>query len=168
MTVHRKLVDSGQDILLETRKIVIDCETPSHRINCTRITTDPSNLKKKIAGQHCPRLCHSCQWHQCQRHRKWRRHRRSHLIHPLWQDPVVPKLIVHSSEFYSMDSLASECCFFNAALGIGEQDDVPTETDVLRPRQKSMGVPKVPLDLISKKYIMALYVSQLGAALHHT
>jgi len=67
-----------------------------------------------------------------------------------------------------MDSLASECCFFNAALGIGEQDDVPTETDVLRPRQKSMGVPKVPLDLISKKYIMALYVSQLGAALHHT
>ena len=81
------------------------------QIHCTRITTDPSRLKKKIAGQHCPRLCHSCQWHQCQRHRKWRRHRRSHLIHPLWQDPVVPKLIVHSSEFYLMDSLAGECWF---------------------------------------------------------
>jgi guanine nucleotide-binding protein G(i) subunit alpha len=26
------------------------------------------------------------------------------LIHPLWQDPVIPKIMNHSGEFYLMDS----------------------------------------------------------------
>jgi guanine nucleotide-binding protein subunit alpha len=26
------------------------------------------------------------------------------LIHQLWQDPVIPKVMDHSSEFYLMDS----------------------------------------------------------------
>jgi len=59
------------------------------------------------------------------------------LIHQLWQDPVIPKVMDHSSEFYLMDSASY---FFNEALRIGEQGYVPTETDVLRARQKSTGI----------------------------
>jgi len=59
------------------------------------------------------------------------------LIHQLSQDPVIPKVMDHSSEFYLMDSASY---FFNEALRIGEQGYVPTETDVLRARQKSTGI----------------------------
>jgi len=81
----------------------------SIRMDCSRITTDPFNPKK--VGQHCHRLCHSCQRRQCQCHQKQRRHRTSHFIHQHWQDPVIPKVMIHSSEIYLMDSLASECWF---------------------------------------------------------
>jgi guanine nucleotide-binding protein subunit alpha len=74
------------------------------------------------------------------------------LIHRLWQDLVMPKVMDHSSEFYLMDSASwsvfcyisvrarhtqlNDCMvvFFNEALSIGEQGYVPTEKDVLRAR----------------------------------
>lgn len=61
----------------------------------------------------------------------------ANLIHQLWQDPVIPKVMDHSSEFYLMDSASY---FFSEAVRIGEQGYVPTETDVLRARQKSTDI----------------------------
>ncbi|KIM88460.1 hypothetical protein PILCRDRAFT_257287 [Piloderma croceum F 1598] len=75
MTIYCDFVDSVQDILLETRKIVIDYETTGYQMNCARIVTDSSNVNKRIAGQHCSRLCHSRQQHQYQWYRERGRHR---------------------------------------------------------------------------------------------
>ncbi|CAL1711805.1 unnamed protein product [Somion occarium] len=54
-----------------------------------------------------------------------------------YEDPIIPTIMDHSSEFYLMDSASY---FFTEALRIGTPDYVPTETDVLRARQKSTGI----------------------------
>lgn len=59
------------------------------------------------------------------------------MIHQLWQDPAIPKVMDHSSEFYLMDSASY---LFSEAVRISEQGYVPTETDVLRARQKTVGI----------------------------
>ncbi|KAF5355149.1 hypothetical protein D9756_005731 [Leucocoprinus leucothites] len=59
-------------------------------------------------------------------------------IHQFLKDPIVPRVIEdHMSEFYLMDSAEY---FFNNVLRIGAPGYVPTETDVLRARQKSVGI----------------------------
>jgi guanine nucleotide-binding protein subunit alpha len=56
----------------------------------------------------------------------------------LWQDPIVKKMMdLHSSHFYLMDSANY---FFEEATRIATPDYVPTETDVLRCRQKSTAI----------------------------
>ncbi|KAJ3763172.1 G-protein alpha subunit-domain-containing protein [Lentinula raphanica] len=59
-------------------------------------------------------------------------------IHQFWSDPVMSKVVdEHGSEFYLMDSAPY---FFGEVLRIGSPDYLPTETDVLRARQKSTGI----------------------------
>ncbi|KIM76509.1 hypothetical protein PILCRDRAFT_797459 [Piloderma croceum F 1598] len=87
------------------KKIVIDCETLSNRVDSLFcFMFDPEMTS---------------------------------LIHQLWQDPIILKVMDLSSEFYLSDSASY---FFDEALRIGEQDYVPTETDVLCARQKSTGI----------------------------
>ncbi|KIM74715.1 hypothetical protein PILCRDRAFT_827917, partial [Piloderma croceum F 1598] len=129
MTVYRNLVDSAQAIVLAMRKIRIDCETPINRSPSSAIP-GPATVVNGVdvsgignGGGTAEGFVFDPEI--------------ASLIHQLWQDPVIPKVMDHSSEFYLMDSASY---FFNEALRIGEQDYVPTETDVLRARQKSTGI----------------------------
>jgi hypothetical protein len=38
------------------------------------------------------------------------------ITHQLWEDPVIPKVMVHSSELYPMNSLTSESLFVSLLL----------------------------------------------------
>ncbi|OJA17899.1 hypothetical protein AZE42_10386 [Rhizopogon vesiculosus] len=58
-------------------------------------------------------------------------------IHEMWQDPIIPKVMDCSSEFYLMDSASY---FFTEVLRIGTPDYTPTENDVLRARAKTTGI----------------------------
>jgi guanine nucleotide-binding protein subunit alpha len=59
-------------------------------------------------------------------------------IHQLWKDPIITKIMdEHSSDFYLMDSAAY---FFGEVIRIGSPDYLPAVTDVLRARQKSVGI----------------------------
>ncbi|KAH6897831.1 heterotrimeric G-protein alpha subunit, GPA3-like protein [Coprinopsis sp. MPI-PUGE-AT-0042] len=59
-------------------------------------------------------------------------------IDQLWKDPIIPKIMdEHSSQFYLMDSAGY---FFSEVLRIGAPGYLPNETDVLRARQKSVGI----------------------------
>ncbi|TFY75458.1 hypothetical protein EWM64_g8555 [Hericium alpestre] len=58
-------------------------------------------------------------------------------IQELWQDPVIPKMMDHSSEFYLMDSASY---FFAEADRIASSSYTPTKEDVLRARAKSTGI----------------------------
>ncbi|KAH6867478.1 G-protein alpha subunit [Coprinopsis sp. MPI-PUGE-AT-0042] len=60
------------------------------------------------------------------------------VINQLWQDPTIPKTMdKHSSQFYLMDSTGY---FLNEFLQIGQPGYLPNEMDVLRARQKSVGI----------------------------
>ncbi|KAF8637688.1 hypothetical protein AX16_010763 [Volvariella volvacea WC 439] len=59
-------------------------------------------------------------------------------INQLWKDPIIPKIMdEHFSQFYLMDSAPY---FFGEVMRIGTPGYIPNETDVLRARQKSMGI----------------------------
>ncbi|KAJ1919256.1 Guanine nucleotide-binding protein alpha-2 subunit [Mycoemilia scoparia] len=55
----------------------------------------------------------------------------------LWGDPIIPRLMVRSSDFYIMDSAPY---FFSNIQRIGKEDYLPTEADVLRSRSKTTGI----------------------------
>ncbi len=82
-TVYRNLLESAQAIVLAMRKIGVDPVLASNRENADRIldykvdsSTSGWTLSEDVAQ----------------------------AIHHLWQDPIIPKIMDHSSEFYLMDS----------------------------------------------------------------
>ncbi|KAH7909587.1 guanine nucleotide binding protein, alpha subunit [Hygrophoropsis aurantiaca] len=114
-TIYKNTVDSAQAIVLAMRKLKVDCVLPANRANADRILdfrvdrSGGSVLTEEIAQ----------------------------AIHDLWTDPIISKIMDHSSEFYLMDSAAY---FFGEVLRIGGTQYVPTENDVLRARQKTTGI----------------------------
>ncbi|TFY59215.1 hypothetical protein EVJ58_g5909 [Rhodofomes roseus] len=114
-TIYRNLLESAHNIILAMRKIGVDCVHPDNRARTERIldyavvADSAFNFDEEMAR----------------------------AIYELWQDPIIPAIMDHSSEFYLMDSASY---FFTEALRIGTRDYVPTETDVLRARQKSTGI----------------------------
>ncbi|KAH8105749.1 guanine nucleotide binding protein, alpha subunit [Phellopilus nigrolimitatus] len=58
-------------------------------------------------------------------------------INTLLADLIVPRIMDHSSEFYLTDNTLY---FFSEVKRVGSTGYVPTETDVLRARQKSTGI----------------------------
>ncbi|EPQ55439.1 G-protein alpha subunit [Gloeophyllum trabeum ATCC 11539] len=113
--IYKNVLDSAQAIVLAMRKLGVDCELPANRQNADRIinyTVEPSSsfsLSEEIAQ----------------------------AIHDVWRDPVIPRVMDHSSEFYLMDSASY---FFSEVMRIGQPNYLPTETDVLRARAKSTGI----------------------------
>lgn len=113
--IYKNVLDSAQAIVLAMRKLGVDCELPANRQNTDRIinyTVEPSSsfsLSEEIAQ----------------------------AIHDVWRDPVIPRVMDHSSEFYLMDSASY---FFSEVMRIGQPNYLPTETDVLRARAKSTGI----------------------------
>ncbi|THU92776.1 guanine nucleotide binding protein, alpha subunit [Dendrothele bispora CBS 962.96] len=115
-TIYRNVLDSAHAIIIAMRKIGIDCENYSNRALVDRIidyridNTTGNVLSQEIAE----------------------------AIHQFWQDKVIGKIMdEHGSEFYLMDSASY---FFSEVLRIGGNDYIPTETDILRARQKSTGI----------------------------
>ncbi|KAK6336761.1 Guanine nucleotide-binding protein alpha-2 subunit [Orbilia javanica] len=61
----------------------------------------------------------------------------SKAVAALWDDPAVPSVLEHQSEFYIMDSAPY---FFAEAARIGAPEYIPSEADVLRARTKTTGI----------------------------
>ncbi|EPQ55446.1 guanine nucleotide-binding protein alpha-3 subunit [Gloeophyllum trabeum ATCC 11539] len=114
-TVYANLLDSAQAVVLAMRKFGVDCVVPQNRSNSDRI------LDYKI--ENSPAFVFSEDVAQA--------------IHELWKDPIIPRLMDYSSNFYLMDNASY---FFQEAPRIGASHYVPTEADVLRVRAKSTGV----------------------------
>ncbi|KAL4071629.1 guanine nucleotide binding protein, alpha subunit [Scleroderma yunnanense] len=113
LTIYRNTVDSAQAIVLAMRKMKVDCINPLNIINAHNIldyTVDPYSVLSPEIAQ---------------------------AIHELWQDPVIPTVLNHASQFYFMDNAAY---FFGEVLRIGTHDYLPTVDDVLRARAKSTGI----------------------------
>ncbi|KAH9925860.1 G-protein alpha subunit [Epithele typhae] len=114
-TIYKNLLDSANHIIGAMRKLSLDCEDPNNRAQLDRITgyqldPEPTSVFAEDIAQ---------------------------AIYDLWKDPVITKVMDHSSEFYLMDSASY---FFTEALRIGTASYVPTETDVLRARATSRGI----------------------------
>jgi guanine nucleotide-binding protein subunit alpha len=121
-TIYKNVIDSAQAIVLAMRKIGVDCVQPENRPNADRI------IDYRVEGT--PTFIFSADV--------------ADAIHKLWRDPIISKIMDHSSEFYLMDSASY---FFTEVLRIGEPGYIPTETDVLRARQKSTGITETRFNL---------------------
>ena len=81
-TIHKNLIDSAHHIILAMRKLGMDCEDPANRARTEKI------LDYGISP--APTFYFSEEMAQA--------------IFDLWKDPIIPKIMDHSSEFYLMDS----------------------------------------------------------------
>lgn len=80
--IHKNLLDSAQAIILACRKLGVDPEDPTNRVNADAILeyhvdTDPS---AQFSGEIAL------------------------AIESLWHDPIIPSIMDRSTEFYLMDS----------------------------------------------------------------
>jgi guanine nucleotide-binding protein subunit alpha len=114
-TIYRNTLDSAQAIVLQMRNMNVECVTPANRTFAERIV--------EYRVENTPDFVFSADIAQA--------------IHELWQDPIIPKVMDCSSQFYLMDSAGY---FFTEVLRIGTPDYTPTENDVLRARAKTTGI----------------------------
>ncbi|KAF8161674.1 heterotrimeric G-protein alpha subunit, GPA3-like protein [Crassisporium funariophilum] len=115
--VYKNVLDSAQQVIVYMRKIGLECEEYSNRA-----------LAEKILDY---RL-------DCHHNNSYFPTEIAEAIHQLWKDPIIPKIMdEHSSDFYLMDSAGY---FFGEVLRIGSPGYLPNETDVLRARQKTVGI----------------------------
>jgi len=117
--VFKNLTESGQAIVLAMRKLGVSPEEPFNRDNADKIMDYDIELISSA-----PTFCYPEDL--------------AKSIQQLWADPMVIKLMdYHSSDFYLMDSAGY---LFKEAERIGKLGYIPTETDVLRSRQKSTAI----------------------------
>lgn len=81
-TIWKNVIDSAQAIILHMRKLGIDCVTPANRPNADRIIDYKVESRADFAFS--PEIAEA--------------------IAQLWQDPIMAKVLDHSSDFYLMDS----------------------------------------------------------------
>ncbi|KAJ1994214.1 Guanine nucleotide-binding protein alpha-2 subunit [Dimargaris cristalligena] len=115
MTIYKNLIDSAQDLILGMKRIGLHPQLKPNRDFASVLMEyrmgNAFTVKlptELVAG-----------------------------IESLWHDPVIPKVMDRSNEFYLMDSASY---FFNNVKRIGETNYVPTEADVLRARSKTTGI----------------------------
>ncbi|OAX33137.1 guanine nucleotide binding protein, alpha subunit [Rhizopogon vinicolor AM-OR11-026] len=114
-TIYRNTIDSAQAIILQMRNMNVECITLANRVCAERI------IEYRV--ENTPNFIFSATI--------------ARAIHEMWQDPIIPKVMDRSSEFYLMDSASY---FFTEVLRIGTPDYTPTEGDVLRARVKTTGI----------------------------
>ncbi|KAF5364744.1 hypothetical protein D9758_009302 [Tetrapyrgos nigripes] len=115
-TIYRNVLDSAHAIIVAMRKIGIDCVVYANRVLVDKIID--YRIDSATSFVLSPEIADA--------------------IHQFWQDPIIGKIMdEHGSEFYLMDSASY---FFTEVLRIGSPDYIPTETDILRARQKSTGI----------------------------
>ncbi|ESK81537.1 heterotrimeric g-protein alpha gpa3-like protein, partial [Moniliophthora roreri MCA 2997] len=121
--VCRIVLDSAHAIILAMRNIGVDCSIYSNRVLADKIMD--YRLDESTAFVLSPEIADA--------------------INQFWQDPVIPKIMdEHGSDFYLMDSAPY---FFSEVLRIGSPDYLPTETDILRARQKSTGITEIQFSM---------------------
>ena len=81
-TIYKNLLDSAHHIILAMRKLGMDCEDPANRARLEKILDYSVNP--------APTFYFAEDMAQA--------------IFDLWKDPIIPKIMDHSSEFYLMDS----------------------------------------------------------------
>ncbi|KAF8880345.1 heterotrimeric G-protein alpha subunit, GPA3-like protein [Gymnopilus junonius] len=115
--VYKNVLDSAQSVVIYMKKIGLECVEYSNRALAEKVL----DFRLDTSGgtpYFPPEIAEA--------------------IHQLWKDPIIPKIMdEHSSDFYLMDSAAY---FFGEVLRIGSPGYLPNETDVLRARQKSVGI----------------------------
>ncbi|KZP26355.1 guanine nucleotide binding protein, alpha subunit [Athelia psychrophila] len=169
MSIYHNLLDSAQAIILAMREIGLDCEIPSNRMNCNRITdyritmpTVPLKKPKTSLAAALTFLLSTASFHATINYSLGPNAPDMHLddlsgsidsadvgegfvfdpeiasmIAQLWEDPIMDRVMDHSSEFYLMDSAQY---FFENAVRIGKPGYVPSESDVLRACKKSTAI----------------------------
>ncbi|KAF9457025.1 heterotrimeric G protein alpha subunit A [Collybia nuda] len=119
--VYKNVLDSAQAVVVYMRKVGLECTDYGNRIHCDKILDyklDSAPGSSTSNPYFSPEVADA--------------------IHQVWKDPMIPKVMdEHSSDFYLMDSAAY---FFGEVLRIGTPGYLPDETDVLRARQKSLGI----------------------------
>ncbi|KAG6826031.1 guanine nucleotide-binding protein subunit alpha [Tricholoma furcatifolium] len=126
-TIYRNLIDSAQALLAYMRKLGLDCQDISNRALVDHILNYRLDLRNG-EGELDPGVASA--------------------ISQVWKDPIIPRVMdEHSTDFYLMDSasylnpsLLLSQSFFGQVLRIGTPGYQPDETDVLRARQKSLGI----------------------------
>ncbi|KAG2034666.1 heterotrimeric G protein alpha subunit [Suillus americanus] len=121
-TIYRNTLDSAQAIVLQMLDMNVECVTPVNRTFAKRIV--------EYRVESTPDFVFSADIAQA--------------IHGLWQDPIIPKVMDCSSQFYLMDSAGY---FFTEVLRIGTPDYTPTENDVLRARAKTTGITEMRFNM---------------------
>ncbi|KAF9444361.1 heterotrimeric G-protein alpha subunit, GPA3-like protein [Macrolepiota fuliginosa MF-IS2] len=116
--IYRNVVESARSVVIYMRKTGIECKELSNRLLMEKVLDYNPEPYGGIDVHFSTEIAEA--------------------IHQFLKDPVVPKVIEdHMSEFYLMDSAEY---FFNNVIRIGAAGYIPTETDVLRARQKSVGI----------------------------
>ncbi|KAJ3560476.1 hypothetical protein NP233_g10817 [Leucocoprinus birnbaumii] len=116
--IYRNVVECARSVVIYMRKTGIECQEITNRLLMEKILDYNPEPYGGSDVHFSPEIAEA--------------------IHQFLKDPIVPKVIEdHMSEFYLMDSAEY---FFNNVLRIGAPGYVPTETDVLRARQKSVGI----------------------------
>ena len=124
-TIFRNLVDSAQDIVLAMRKLAVDPVLPENRLNAEKIMDyrvdallgAPQAASGALLG---PSLTSTPPSRTLDRRDRDLTYSQggtpgatskvfldpeiAQAIHALWADPIIPKLMDHSSDFYLMDS----------------------------------------------------------------
>jgi len=119
LAIFFNILESAQALILAMRKLSVDPVDPSNRAGADRILDYSLSVASDNPSYYFPEDL-------------------ADAIRSLWQDPIIPKIMDHhSSEFYLMDSASY---FFAEAPRIAGPNYVPTETDVLRCRQKSTSI----------------------------
>jgi len=117
--IYQNLFESAQAIVFAMHKLSIYPVDPQNRATAEQITSYDLDIPSIDPNFRFPEQL-------------------ALSINQLWRDPVIPQIMdYHSSKFYLMDSASY---FFAEAERIGSPDYIPTETDVLRCRQKSTGI----------------------------
>jgi guanine nucleotide-binding protein subunit alpha len=114
-TIYQNTLDSAQAIVLQMHNMNLECVMPANRTFAECIV--------EYRVESTPDFVFSADI--------------ARAIHELWQDPIIPKVMDCSSQFYLMDSASY---FFTEVLRIGAYDYTPTENDVLRAQVKKSGV----------------------------
>ncbi|KAF5368159.1 hypothetical protein D9615_010198 [Tricholomella constricta] len=116
--VYKNVLDSAQAVVVYMRKIGLECVEYGNRVLAEKILDyklDSAPGSSMSNPYFSPEIADA--------------------IHQVWKDPFVSKVMEeHSSNFYLMDTAGHE------VLRIGTPGYLPNETDVLRARQKSLGI----------------------------
>ncbi|KAL0059673.1 Guanine nucleotide-binding protein alpha-2 subunit [Marasmius tenuissimus] len=111
--VCRNVLDSARAIILTMNKLEIQCIRTRNHALVDKIMNYNHDDKSGLSSEIAD------------------------AIYQFWQDPATPKVLEeHGSSFYLMDSAP----FFSEILRIGSPGYLPSETDILRARQKTTNI----------------------------
>lgn len=104
MTIYRNLLESAKNVLLAMRKIGVDCKNPRNSVRFRFRPRLPSDILTSSLQANADRIL---DYNVDASANFYFSEEIASAIYNLWNDPIIPTIMDHSSEFYLMDS-ASE------------------------------------------------------------